>query len=644
MSADCRARREPRCSGSARGRSNDAVTPAAVSVATADDDEHELELIGDWCRTQLEQDPERRLLIVDAKLRQRRRQYERLLSQTLSPSEWVARDARAFSTFFSIEGGQPLAEFPADRACIDDAAPAHRRLCASTNWCCGCGCPSSSRTTCSPARAIEALLREGHKLEFSAAALAARLERAAGRCRHGRWPRDCARRLALLGSEPRSAPDWAARLLAALRAVGWHGSRPLRSDEQQTVNRWYALLDEYAALGSWLPRRQRRGSRSDAGRPGPRAQLRPGQRRGSGDADRLARRSDRRATTASGWPASTRRSGRRRRDPMSSFRCACRSRRAFPAASAAGQSAQARASLAAWRAHARTGVLLGAARRRRASHPESAAGTRRCAAPRLRDAASPVAAPLAAALRAPQLEMIDDSHGPPVNTAVIVRGGVKPLTLQAECGFHAYGEVRLRARAPRGAGARHRSARSRHVAAQGARAGVEQARRPISNLIAAATRWCASRPSPGRRCRRGLARVSRRTCRSELRACGRARTDAARAAHREPARATNSTRPTFDSRRDSKRAARCNIAGGTFDVRIDRIDSLRGRRLRHPRLQIRRGALAALGLTSALRDPQLLAYLLAERGRDVQALANVSLTRGRARFVGKAARKACCRT
>ncbi len=38
------------------------------------------------------------------------------------------------------------------------------------------------------------------------------------------------------------------------------------------------------------------------------------------------------------------------------------------------------------------------------------------------------------------------------------------------------------------------------------------------------------------------------------------------------------------------------------------------------------------------RDPQLLAYLLAERDRGVHALANVSLTRGRARFVGKVSR------
>jgi len=45
-------------------------------------------------------------------LRQRRRQYERLLSQTLSPSEWVGLEPRAASSTFAIEGGRPLGEFP----------------------------------------------------------------------------------------------------------------------------------------------------------------------------------------------------------------------------------------------------------------------------------------------------------------------------------------------------------------------------------------------------------------------------------------------------------------------------------------------------------------------------------------------------
>ena len=39
-----------------------------------------------------------------------------------------------------------------------------------------------------------------------------------------------------------------------------------------------------------------------------------------------------------------------------------------------------------------------------------------------------------------------------------------------------------------------------------------------------------------------------------------------------------------------------------------------------------------------MRDPQLLTYLLAEAGRNVQALANVSLAAGRARFCGKSSR------
>ena len=40
-----------------------------------------------------------------------------------------------------------------------------------------------------------------------------------------------------------------------------------------------------------------------------------------------------------------------------------------------------------------------------------------------------------------------------------------------------------------------------------------------------------------------------------------------------------------------------------------------------------------------MRDPQLLAYLMAERGRNVLALANVSLANGRAKFSGKSSHK-----
>jgi ATP-dependent helicase/nuclease subunit B len=80
------------------------------------------------------------------------------------------------------------------------------------------------------------------------------------------------------------------------------------------------------------------------------------------------------------------------------------------------------------------------------------------------------------------------------------------------------------------------------------------------------------------------------------------------------------------------------LAGGTFELRIDRIDFIEG------------GGYAILDYKSgaprtprwqdeSVRDPQLLAYLLAERGRNVQALANVSLANGRAKFCGKSAHK-----
>jgi len=80
------------------------------------------------------------------------------------------------------------------------------------------------------------------------------------------------------------------------------------------------------------------------------------------------------------------------------------------------------------------------------------------------------------------------------------------------------------------------------------------------------------------------------------------------------------------------------IGGGQFELRIDRIDSIEG------------GGFAILDYKSGeprslrwngevVRDPQLLAYLMAERGRDVVALANVSLANGRAKFTGKSSHR-----
>jgi ATP-dependent helicase/nuclease subunit B len=603
-----------------------AAAPAAVAIATAQDDEHEIALIAQWCRARLEQDPDSRLLIVDAKLRQRRRQYERTLSQTLSPGEWTWSRARAFSTIFSIEGGQPLTDFPL----IAHALLTLRLLTTSLRfdelllW---LRMPFLDQADLFAGAAVESLLRNGRRLEYSADSLAGYLERSSGepsrslavRLRQG---------LATLGTERRSAPEWAPRLLAALRALGWPGSRALRTDEQQTATRWYSLLDEYSALGAWLPR----GSAQDAV-----ATLADLARERSFDPASVAAPvtlTDSHddplvhydgiwvaGLDAAQWPPPPR--------PDVFIPLHLQVAAGIPAASAAGQSARARASLEAWRAA--TGTLI-------CSWAQLDADAHRSPSPLLARVAAPAgyagnaASALAERLRSSQLEVIEDVQGTPVNTALKVRGGVKPLTLQAECGFHAYGEVRLSAEALEepapGIDVRdrgmllHKALELIWLKLQNRfrlEGTDEQVRKPtIHQAVEAAVVFVYRgfvppelQPSVNREMMR-VERLIETLLKLEL------------------------TRPTFDvDRLEARREV--DIAGGTFEVRIDRIDVLEGGG--SAILDYKAGAPRTPRWDAAgIRDPQLLAYLLAERGRDVQALANVSLTHGRARFVGKASR------
>jgi probable DNA repair protein len=612
-------------------QSADDPAPAArLRVATADDDDHELALIADWCRTHLEQDPERRLLIVDARLRQRRRQYERVMSQALSPSQWLAHEARAFSTFFSIEGGQPLTDFPliAHALLTLRLLTSRLRFDEVVLW---LRMPFLDTDDLFGGAGIEALVRDGHPLDFSAASLAAQLEG-----REGDAPRALAARLrqglALLGNDARSAHDWSARLLAALRAVGWHGSRPLRTDEQQTVNRWYALFDEYSALGGWLPRATAADAVAtvvDLARErsfDPASVAAPVTLTDSHD-DPLVRYD---AIWVAGldaaqWPPPP------RPDVFIPLRLQVAA--GIPAASAAGQSARARASLAAWRA-AGADLVCSWARLEADAH--------RTPSPlllRIEDQSeysTPRATamlPLATRLRSAQLEKMDDSKGVPANTAFIVPGGVKPLTLQAECGFHAYGEVRLygeRLEEPRpGIDPRDRG-KLLHKALE-----LVWRKFDAHFLTVKGSDRLSRGPAIADSVRAAVTHVYRGQVPPELR----------RAVEREALRLERLIEALFqeEARRttfsiESLEALRqVTIAGGTFEVRIDRIDSLQGGGFAI--LDYKAGEPRSLRWKAdKVRDPQLLTYLLAEQGRDVQALANISLTRGRARFIGKAAR------
>jgi ATP-dependent helicase/nuclease subunit B len=609
-------------------------TPAATSnpfeVAIANNDEHELELIAGWCRAQLERNPQCRLLIVDAKLRQRRRLYERLLSQTLTPSEWISHTPRAGSEAFAIEGGQALAEFPliAHALLTLRLLTGRLRFDEVVHW---LRLPFLDGPDVNAGATLEALLRDGRRLEFSAEELANFLSRDTAGAVAAAMAARLRSALATFGSERRASTDWAPLVPQALRALGWPGSRPLRSDEQQTLARWHVLLDEYSALGTWLPRGDARDAVATlvdlaAERNFDPASVEAPVTLTESHDDPVVRYDGIwvAGLDAAQWPPPPR--------PDVFIPLALQVAAGIPAASAAAQAKAARVSLAAWRAGTDS-LVCSWARLEGDAHRTPSPLLSRIPNQAPYETPSRLIS-LAEVVRAPALETLDDIRGVPVDKSVPVRGGVRTLTLQAECGFRAYGEMRLAADAletpapgldPRDRGMLlHKALELVWQTLDGrerlAMTETEQIRRPmIAQAVEAA-----------------VVSVFRGYVPLELRSA------VDREKHRlevliEASLQLELTRPSFNvEAREAQRTV--SIAGGEFVVRIDRIDSIEGGG--DAIIDYKSGEARALPWQDERpREPQLIAYLLAERGRNIQALANLSLTRGKARFSGKAARK-----
>ena len=183
--------------------------PLPLSVATAQNDEHELEMIASWCRAELERDPRRRLLIVDAKLRQRRGLYERLLSQTLAPSEWL--DVRRTHGIYGVcHRGRPAAvRIPAHRARASHTAPAHGTSALRRSRALVALAVSRRRRRWPAPQSKPAARRQ--KLDFSAEELAAFLERAAGVAQSAALAARLRTGVATLGGSRRTPAEWSPR-------------------------------------------------------------------------------------------------------------------------------------------------------------------------------------------------------------------------------------------------------------------------------------------------------------------------------------------------------------------------------------------------------------------------------------------------
>ncbi len=223
--------------------------PAAAPIPTraCPDREAEWRAAGHWARDVLSRDPEQRLAVVVSGLEKHRDAAARLIREGLTPG-------------WQTEGGGAQAAVNVSLGATLDSYPAISVALLVLRWLGGAltsrqlGVLLRSSTIGverSDARArLELSLREIASREWTPV----RVIRVLGRLAKDPDTEDFFERLkaldALLREQPQRATPggWASVFDAALRTLGWPGALSLTSDEQQLVNRWRDLLNEFAEL------------------------------------------------------------------------------------------------------------------------------------------------------------------------------------------------------------------------------------------------------------------------------------------------------------------------------------------------------------------------------------------------------------
>jgi probable DNA repair protein len=609
-------------------------------VRTADA-EAQLEAITAWCHARLSAQPDARLLVMLPGPAAGRERLADLIRGCLDPGAVLSgeREARGLA---GIEGGEPLASQP---------LPAQALLSLTILAGGAAEIESIGHWLCSPywggiapaARAALALLLRG----CGAATLGARellgaLQLAPRELRPVARELEALMRRAmgLLGEGSASPRRWSERFDAALAALGWPGALPAGGALQQTRLRWRELLEEFGGLAACAGSLGREAALGHlhalAAHTGYRAAdedvpvtisavladpvvLYDGIWAGGLSADVLP------------MPVAP--------DPF--LPRAAQLAAGMPEASAAGRRAQAQSLLGAWARATPELVLSVAAREKDLELLPSP-----CLAPLRLAEQTPPRLWLAQRLhRAGCLEAREDERGAAFTAPAPLPAGTRAITLQNDCAFRAYAELRLGAAAP-----------------EHAEPGVPMDQRGLLLHAALQLLWERLRDSQalaalGDGALDGLigACVARAAQALQVEARGRGRrarrvpdgqfdlfSVLSPALTRECARAQRlirqlceleRTRPPF-AVEATEHLAELTLAGGRVRMRLDRIDRVAAGRV-------------VLDYKSGRPQPpdwygerpahtQLLAYLAA-LGADVVALATVNLTAREVRFSGVAA-------
>jgi ATP-dependent helicase/nuclease subunit B len=616
------------------------VLASARGVRTADR-ESEREAIASWCRARLLEHPGARLLVMLPGSAAPRERLASLLRDCIDPALALGdgADSRAL---VGIEGGEPLAAqaLPA-QALLGLAVLAGGRM----------EIESLSRWLVSPywtnppaaARAALALLlrqRGAAQLDlrelFGALQLVPRELRPAARELEALIRRGSR----LLGEGSASPRRWSERFEASLRALGWPGSLSAEGALHQTRLRWRELLEEFGGLAASAGSLSLEAALAELHALALRTAYRPADEDvpvtispmlcdpvvvydgiwvGSLGADALP------------MPLAP--------DPFLPLRAQVAA--GLPEASVAGRRAQAQALLCAWRCAARELVL---------SVPALDGDLELLPSPLLSGLTLEHESPRSLWLplrlhRDGCTEGREDAHGVPYTAPAPLPGGTRSLTLQSECAFRSYAELRLGAAAPERAepgvpmdqrGLLLHTAlqllwdRLRTSEALGS-LGAPALEALIADCVARAAQALQTEVR-GRRRRTRPAPDGQFDLFSALspaltRECARARLLIGRLCELERTRAPFTVEGT-------ERLTELSLGGARLRMRLDRVDAVAAGRIV---LDYKSGRPATADwFGDRPTHPQLLAYLTA-LGADVVALATVHLTAREVRFTGVAA-------
>ena len=417
------------------------VSPRGVRTT---DGEAQLEAIASWCRQRLRASPEARLLVMLAGPASARERLADLIRGCLDPGAVLAGRGEERS-LAGIEGGEPLGSQPLPaQALLSLTILAGGELevesighWLTSPWWGGIGGGSRAAlalflrqrggASSSLRELLGALQLAPRELKVAARELESLTRRAAG----------------LLGEGSASPRRWSERFDAALAALSWPGGLPPDSAVQQTRLRWRELLEEFGELAACAGSLGREAALGELRSLAAHTAYRPADEDLAVTispmlADPVVRYDGIWAAglTADAFPMPA------APDPFLPLQAQLTA--GMPEASAAGRHAQAQSLLEAWQRSAGELVLSLPARDQD-----------------LELLPSPCLAGLALAEEGPKAlwlpltlhregctEGRDDARGAAFTTPAPLPSGTRAITLQNDCAFRAYAELRLGAVAP----------------------------------------------------------------------------------------------------------------------------------------------------------------------------------------------------